>query len=82
MREMVLPYRHSTRVSRPVLAKLLESLARLLDVHSAIDSFEIFRKATPLLAWDVSDGIADEMHDAALHDHLRENRFGTVFEPL
>lgn len=43
-------------------------------VEQNVDDFEFFREAPPLLAWDVSDGVADEMHDAALHDHLREAR--------
>ena len=80
MREIVLPYRHSAGISRPVLAELLESLACLLDVHRTIDGLELFREAPPLLAWDIADGVANEMHDAPLHDHLREDGFSAVFK--
>ena len=62
------------------MAELLESLACLLDVHRAIDGFELFREAPPLLAWDIADGVANEMHDAPLHDHLREDGFSAIFE--
>ena len=81
MRKIVLPYRHSAGISRPVLAELLESLTCLLDIHRAIDGFELFREAPPFLAWNIANGVADEMHDAPLHDHLREDCFGAVFEP-
>ena len=27
-----------------------------------------------------TEGIADEMHDAPLHDHLREDGFSAIFE--
>ena len=36
-------------------------LTGLLDVDGTIDELQLFRECTPLLAWDVAAGIADEV---------------------
>ena len=73
VREVVLPDAQGAGIGRPVLLERFEVLPRLLDVDGAVQRPQFLREAAPFLAGDVLRGVADQMHDAALHDDVRED---------
>lgn len=80
VREVVLPDAQGARIGRPVLSERFEVLPRLLDVDGAVQRPQFLREAAPFLAGDIFRGIADQMHDAALHDDVREDGLRAGFE--
>lgn len=67
-------------VLAPGLLEPLEFGLSTLQVHGSIDLPELGRVGLVILGGDVLDGVADQMDDAALHDHLGEDRLCSLFQ--
>ena len=80
VREVVLPDAQGAGIGRPVLLERFEILPRLLDVDGAVQCPQLLREAAPVLAGDVLRGIANQVHDAALHNDVREDGLRSGFE--
>lgn len=75
-----LPCFYRTGVLAPGLLESLEFGLSTLQVHGSIDLPELGRVGLVILGWDVLDGVADQMDDAALHDHLGEDGLCSLFQ--
>lgn len=78
--EIILPHGNGSRIVCPVLLEFGECFPRGFCADSAINRFQLSGESTPALARNVADRIANEMHDAALDDHLGKDGLRTFLQ--
>ena len=81
MAEIAFPDIDGSGILRPLLAELLKRLFTGVRAGSAIDFFKRLSELLVILAWDIFDGITDQMYHTSLNNNVFENRFSAFLKP-
>lgn len=80
MRIIVFPYIYRYRIFIPFFAEYLKSYICCFQIRCTICLLQSLCEFLVILRWHIFNWIPDQMHDAELYDHLREDGLRSLFK--